>query len=141
MKIQEAASISATAVKEWSGAMLAIGAVLFAVLSWIGTTFHVGFTLPWDGFEAKAEALTTKFDAQQQTIQKQQQQLDIIIQQSQQQGCDTWQLLRDRYKKDQDDAQAELNVTPTSVTLQRARDEAKAKVEKYDIKLHAAPCV
>lgn len=139
MKIQEvaqAASLSATAVKEWSGAAVAIGALILAVFSYLG----VGIVLPWDGIGARAASLETKYADQQQTIQRQQGQIDAVIQQSQQQGCIAWQLMRDRYSADLKSAQDELNTSPTSPTLQRARDEARDHVGQMNAKLNAPPC-
>ena len=56
------------------------------------------------------------------------------------QNCIILQLLRDRYLKEQLDAQLELNKNPESPTLQRARDEARANVEYLESEQRIARC-
>lgn len=100
-----------------------------------------GFTIspPW-ATHADVSAIRTSGDETRHLIEKVQQQQDNQIKNSEKQTCIILQLLRDRYEKEQNDAQAELNKTPTSPTLQRARDEAKANVEYLDSEQRNARC-
>lgn len=116
---------SLTFLKEFAG-VAALGGALIAA---------TGFTVspPW----------ATKADVEnvQGSIEKVQQQQAGQIQQSQDQQCIILQLLADRYRKEQADAQDELNKNPNSATLQRARDEASTKLTQINQKLNSAPCV
>lgn len=120
-------NIRSPTIKEASGIVIAIAA-LFSAMSVLG----IGIITPWPA-RADVESLQT-------TITRQQKQIDAILAQSATQTCALYQLLRDQYQEDRDEAQEEYNKTRSAVAL-RARDEAAKKVEQMEAKLNAAPCV
>jgi hypothetical protein len=94
----------------------------------------IGFTVdpPWpnkDDLKATQKII--------ETIQRQQ---TNQIRSAAKQSCVILQLLKDRYLKEQSEAQTELNKNPSSPTLQRARDEAKVYVEYLDSEQRVARC-
>lgn len=113
-------------LKEAGGIVIGFAA-LFSAMSVLG----IGIITPWP---ARADVETL-----QQTITKQQQQIDAMIAQSATQTCALYQLLRDQYQEDRDEAQEEYNKTRSAVAL-RARDEAAKKIQQMEAKLSAAPC-
>ena len=115
-------------VKDFAGVVALVGTAIVG----IGTYFGIGVTLP---FAYREEVITNRTIIE--AVQKQQ---EVQIQATQKQTCIILQLLRDRYIKEQLDAQEELNKNPTSPTLQRARDEAKANVEYFDAEQRIARC-
>ncbi len=117
-------NISFATIKELAGAVALVG----------GLVAGAGFYLipPWAA-RADVEAIQKTIV----TIQSQQQ---SQIDRGNEQNCTILQLLKDRYEKEQRDAQEELNKNPLSGTLQRARDEAATKVTQINAKLSAPPC-
>lgn len=116
---------SLTLIKEFAGVAVVAGGLIAAA--------GFGFSAPW---AAKADV-----ESVQKIIQTMQSQQAAQISHSDEQQCIIYQLLKDRYLKEQADAQEELNKNPTSFVLQRVRDEAAANVSKINGKLNAEPCV
>lgn len=112
-------------VKEFAGVAALAGALIAAT--------GVTVSPPW--------ATRADVEKTQKTIETIQTQQTEQIEQTKSQQCIILQLLKDRYLKEQADAQEELNKNPTSPTLQRVRDEAASNVAKLNAKLSAPPCV
>lgn len=131
--------------KVWGGAV-SIAGILGAALIYFGFGFDV--KTPWSAISARAAAaelkvadMGTRLDTQQQQIQTQQTQINTVLETLKEESCDTKRLMRDRYAKDLDEAQTELNKNPTSPILLRARDTAKTNIANMDARLSAPPCV
>lgn len=124
MPVPESIVSAAVFVKDFAGAGLAVGALAMAI----------GFSIspPWP---ARADV-----EQVQKSIQIIQDQQTKQIAHSDEQSCIIYQLLKDRYLKEQADAEGELIKNPASTTLQRARDEAQGNVIKINLKLNAPPC-
>lgn len=103
-------------------------AAVYSALSVLG----LGVITPWP---AKAD-----IDSVQQSIIRQQKQIDAILTQSQIQSCTMWAVLRDQYAKDLDEAKAEFAKTHSALAA-RARDAAETKVAQMNKNLSQAPCV
>lgn len=129
MRIAEAASVSGAALKEWSGAGIVIIGGLYAFLTFLG----FGFEFPW---AARAEIITI-----QQQLSIQQGQLAQTIKQQQVEDCTLYRILRDGYRKDQSEAEADLSKNPNSEIARRSKQQAADNISQMDFKINSPPCV
>lgn len=137
MPVPESIAVVATVIKEYSGPTVAATAIVLGVASWMGVGIEIA--LP---FAAKAETAALRADIadEQKTIRGIQAQQDKQISRGDDLSCTIYQLLKDRYLKEQSDAEADLLKNPASGTLQRAREEAQGNVIKINAKLNQPPC-
>lgn len=105
---------------------------LVALVGTIIAGFGLTFVPPWP--------TRSDFNSLKTTIEAVQTQQTNQINNAQKQTCIILQLLKDRYLKEQNDAQEELNKAPNSPTLQRARDQAKEYVEYFELEQRTARC-
>lgn len=143
MRIQEMAQ--AVTPTRWPtiveiGTAAAAVAGAYLALAQAGDLIGIHVTLPWSGFEAKADALTTKFDTQQEQLSKQQNQIDVQQKQLDRSQCLVWRILKDGYKKDEQEADTDLARTPGLATARRQKAEAQDNIAEMNANLATPEC-